>query len=72
MSQLPAALSGMFTPLSAVSFLIFTLLYTPCIAAISTVRGELKSSWEAVKLVIMQCAVAWLTAFLFYSIATVL
>jgi ferrous iron transport protein B len=62
----------MFSPLSAVSFLIFTLLYTPCIAAISTVRGELKSSWEAVKLVIMQCAVAWLTAFLFYSIATVL
>jgi ferrous iron transport protein B len=72
MSQLPAALSAMFSPLSAVSFLIFTLLYTPCIAAISTVRGELKSSWEAVKLVIMQCAVAWLTAFLFYSIATVL
>jgi ferrous iron transport protein B len=49
MSQLPAALSAMFSPLSAVSFLIFTLLYTPCIAAISTVRGELKSSWEARK-----------------------
>ncbi|MCI2049876.1 MAG: ferrous iron transport protein B [Lachnospiraceae bacterium] len=69
MSGLSAALSGLFTPLAAVSFLIFTLLYTPCIAAISTVRSELHSRRGAAVVVIMQCAVAWGVAFLFHTIA---
>jgi ferrous iron transport protein B len=52
---LPAALSAMFTPLSAVSFLVFTLLYTPCVAAIAAVKRELGSGLKAAGLVVMQC-----------------
>ena len=58
MSQLPAALSGLFTPLSAVSFLVFTLLYTPCVAAIAAVKRELGSGAKAAGVALMQCCVA--------------
>ncbi len=68
MSDLGGALSGLFTPLSAVSFLLFTLLYTPCVAAVATIRRELKSRLATAGVVIMQCTVAWLTACLVYQI----
>ena len=68
MSQLGAALSNLFTPLSAVSFLLFTLLYTPCVAAIATIRKELHSSLATAGVVLMQCGVAWLVAFAAYQI----
>ena len=67
-SNLTYSLSNLFTPLSAVSFLVFTLLYTPCIAAIAAIKAELKSASKSVFVSLMQCAIAWLTAFLVYSI----
>jgi ferrous iron transport protein B len=61
-SQLSGVLSALFTPVSAVSFLVFTLLYTPCVAAVATIRRELKSSVQTVGVVLMQCIIAWLAA----------
>ncbi len=67
-SELGGVLSRCFTPLTAVSFLVFTLLYTPCAAAVATFRRELGSRLAAVGVVIMQCTVAWCTAFVVYQI----
>ena len=52
---------AILTPLSAVSMLVFSLLYTPCIAAVGAVRRELGGKWAFV-LVLWQCGVAWLAA----------
>lgn len=70
--SLSAALSGLFTSASAVSFLVFTLLYTPCVAALSAIRRELGSGVKTVGVVLMQCGVAWLVAYAVYEIATLL
>lgn len=56
------AMSQIFTPFHAVVFLVFTLLYTPCVAAIASVKRELGGKW-AVLVVIMQCVIAWIAAF---------
>ena len=72
MSELSGSLSGLFTPLAAVSFLLFTLLYTPCVAAIATVNRELKSKWGTIGVVVMQCLVAWVVACLAYQIGGLL
>ena len=56
------ALSTMFTVKSAVVFLVFTLLYTPCVAAVSSVKRELGGKW-AVVVVLLQCMIAWIVAF---------
>ena len=64
-----AALGNLFSPITAVSFLVFTLLYTPCVAAISAVKRELGSGWKAAGVALSQCAVAWAVAFLVYRIA---
>ena len=58
-----AAITSLFTVRSAVSFLVFTLLYTPCVAAVATIRRELDSGLKTVGVVVMQCAVAWLAAY---------
>ena len=63
------ALGSLFSPVTAVSFLIFTLLYTPCVAAISAVKRELGSGWKAAGVALSQCAVAWVVSFLVYHIA---
>ena len=55
------------TPASALSLLIFCLLYTPCIAAISSVKRELGGKW-ALAVVIGQCVVAWIVAALVYAV----
>ena len=68
MSHLGTALGSLFTPLTAVSFLVFTLLYTPCIAAITAVRREMRSRRAALGVVVMQCAVAWVVACVVYQI----
>ena len=57
-----SAISGLFTPLTAFSFLTFALLYTPCVAAIAAVKNELGGK-SAAAVVVMQCGVAWLAAF---------
>ena len=64
-----AALTSLFTVRSAVSFLVFTLLYTPCVAAIATIRRELGSRWATLGVVVMQCTVAWVVSFLAYTVA---
>ena len=66
--QLHQALHLLFTPQSAASFLTFCLLYTPCVAAVATIRRELGSKLKTVGVVIAQCAVAWVVAFLVYQI----
>lgn len=70
-ADLPAALHTLFTPISAISFLVFTLLYTPCVAAIAAVRRELESAWLALGVVVLQCVVAWLVAFGVYLVLQV-
>lgn len=60
-----AALKGLFTPFTAVVFLVFTLLYTPCVAAIASVRREMGTRKAAVLVAVVQCVVAWLIAGLF-------
>jgi ferrous iron transport protein B len=67
-SNLGAALGAMFTPLTAISFLVFTLLYTPCVAAIAAIKRELRSGVQTVLLIIAQCAIAWLAAFAVYNL----
>ena len=59
-----AALAAMFTPFTAIVFLTFTLLYTPCVAAIAAVRREMGSTRAAVGVALMQCGIAWVVAFL--------
>jgi len=61
-----AALGSLFTNATAASFLVFTLLYTPCVAAISAVKRELGSGWKAAGVAVSQCVVAWLVSFLLY------
>ena len=63
-----AALGTLFTPVTAGSFLVFTLLYTPCVAAISAVKRELGSGWKAVGLALSQCVIAWIVSFLAYHL----
>lgn len=70
-ATLPATLAGMFTPVAAASFLAFTLLYTPCVAAIATVRRELGGKY-AVFVVCFQLAVAWVAGALVFQIGSLL
>ena len=71
-SQLGTVLPQLFTPLSAASFLTFTLLYTPCIAAVATIRKELESPLKTAGVVVFQCVIAWLAAFAVYSAGSLL
>ena len=71
-TQVSGALNSLFTPLSAVSFLVFTLLYTPCVAAIASIRREMNSTVRTVGVVIIQCVVAWIMAALVYQVGGIL
>ena len=62
-----ATLLSCITPLSAASLLVFCLLYTPCVAAIASIKRELGGKW-AVGVVIGQCVIAWLVAFVVYLV----
>ncbi len=64
-----SVLGTLFTPFTAFGFLIFTLLYTPCVAAIATVKRELGRRW-ALGVVLLQCAVAWIASFLVHIVGT--
>lgn len=72
MADLGGALTAVFTPLAAVSFLVFTLLYTPCVASIATIRRELDSGLKAFGVVVLQCTVAWLAAFIVYNVGALI
>ena len=67
-----AAVTSLFTVRSAVSFLVFTLLYTPCVAAVATIRRELGSGLKTVGVVLLQCAVAWLASYAAFLIGGLL
>ena len=67
-----AALGTLFTLPSAVSFLVFCLLYTPCVAALAALRRELGSGVKTVLVMISQCCVAWLAAFCVYTLIGVI
>ena len=67
-----AAITSLFTTRSAISFLVFTLLYTPCIAAVATIRRELGSRIKTVGVVLLQCVVAWLAAYIAYAVGGLL
>ena len=67
-----APLFTMFTNRSAASFLVFTLLYTPCIAAVATIRREFGSTLKTVGIVLMQCCVAWIAASVVYALIGIL
>ncbi len=61
------AISGLFTTTTAISYLVFTLLYTPCVATIAAVKRELNSGIKAAGFAVMQCAIAWIAAFIIYN-----
>lgn len=67
-----AALGSLFTLPSAVSFLVFCLLYTPCVAALAALRRELGSGVKTVLVMVSQCCVAWLAAFCVYTLIGVI
>ncbi len=67
-----AALGSLFTMPSAVSFLVFCLLYTPCVAALAALRRELGSGVKTVLVMASQCCVAWLAAFCVYTLIGVI
>ena len=67
-----ALLQTLFTPFTAYVFLIFTLLYTPCVAAIATVRREMGTVRAAAGIVAVQCATAWIVAFAVHGVGMML
>lgn len=66
-----SSISTVLTPLSAASLLAFCLLYTPCVAAITSVKRELGTTW-AIWVVIFQCVVAWIVSFIVHTIGMLL
>ncbi|MDO5409174.1 MAG: ferrous iron transport protein B [Lachnospiraceae bacterium] len=66
---LNAILSSTYSTAAAFSFLAFTLLYTPCVAAIAAIRRELGSRLQTLGVIVMQCGIAWAAAFVVYQIA---
>ncbi|MBD5488888.1 MAG: ferrous iron transport protein B [Lachnospiraceae bacterium] len=70
MTSLGDTLGTIFTPLAAGSYLVFTLLYTPCVAAVATIRREMNSVWKTIGIICMQCGVAWFAAFIFYQVGS--
>lgn len=71
-SELKYILPSLFTPPTVISFLVFTLLYTPCIASIATIKKELKSSLQTILLVLFQCIISWLISFTFFQICSLI
>lgn len=71
LTELGGTLHSLFSPLSAISFLVFTLLYTPCVAAISAVRRELGSLKGTIVVILYQTGFAWVTAFVIYQVGRI-
>jgi len=67
-SELSGVLATVFSPLTAFAFLVFTLLYTPCIAAVTTIGKELGSRWWTLAVIVFQCIVAWVVSFVIYRL----
>ena len=69
---LAEVLTAIISPAQAISFLVFTLLYTPCIAAIAAMKRELGSGLKALGVVFMQCGIAWLISALTYQLCLII
>ena len=67
-----SALAGIFTPLTAYVFLVFILLYAPCLATFAATRKELNSTMQAFGIVIMQLVLAYAVCFAIYHIGCML
>lgn len=61
-------LTMLFTPVTAMAFLAFVLLYTPCVAAIATVRSEQGGTRAALEMIVLQCSIAWIVSFAVYAV----
>jgi len=64
------ALTAVLSPLSAVSLLVFCLLYTPCVAAVASIKRELGAKWAA-GVVVGQCVIAWIAAWAVYLVGNI-
>lgn len=71
-ASLNNALATIFTPLSAFTFLVFTVLYMPCIAAFAATKRELGSWWQAVCTILFQTGMAYIVAFILYQVGNFL
>ena len=71
-AQLSQALAAIFTPLSAFSFLVFTVLYMPCVAAFAASRRELGSWKGAILTALYQTGAAYVTALIVYQIGSLI
>ncbi len=71
-TELIAAMQRVFTPLTAVSFMVMTLLYTPCAATIATIKKETNSSKWALFTVLYTFIIGWIAAVLVYQIGRLL
>ena len=71
-TTLSGVLPNLFTSLSAVSFLVFTLLYTPCVAAIAAIRRELHSRVKTLGVVVAQCVIAWICALAVFQLGSLI
>lgn len=63
-------IAAVLSPVAAGSLLIFSLLYTPCVAAVASIRRELGLRWS-IGVVVWQCAIAWVSAFVFHTVASI-
>ncbi|MCL2139612.1 MAG: ferrous iron transporter B, partial [Treponema sp.] len=71
-AELGNTLQTLFSPLSAFSFLVFTLLYTPCAAAIATVKREFGSIKGTLFIILYQTGIAWFAAFCIYQVGSLM
>ena len=71
-AELGETLHTLFSPLNAFSFLVFTLLYTPCVAAVATAKRELGSIKGTLFIILYQTGIAWFAAFCIYQIGALL
>jgi len=71
-AELASVLPTIFSTLSAISYMLFTLLYTPCVAAVATIKRELNSGLATVGVVLMQCVIAWIVSFIVYQVGMLL
>jgi len=65
------SVAAAISPLAAMSLLVFSLLYTPCVAAVASIRRELGGKW-AVGVVVWQCVLAWIAALLVQTIGSII
>lgn len=66
-----SSMAAFLTPMGAISFLVFCLLYTPCVAAIASVKRELGTKW-AVGVCLIQCSIAWIVSFAVYMVGSLI